>query len=113
MEQKTNYKEGDLVRWVSFMNHVPCRGGASGVNRIHGRYRCITVSPYCEITNNKSFEGKLGLIVKVFENRLGQCIAYGVKTDNDEWFCRFVEAHRYLELAGEQPNDLNRRTGQV
>ena len=109
MEQKTNYKEGDLVRWTRYMNHVPAAGPPTGTNLIEGRYHPLSVLPYCEANSNKSFEGKLGLIVKVFENRLGQCIAYGVKTGKDVWFCRSVEADRYLELAGEQPNDLDRR----
>ena len=63
----------------------------------------------------KSFlnlEEKLGLIVKVVNNRLDQPQGYKVQIGQDVWCFKSVLANKYLELVGDK-DDEERRSCKV
>jgi len=113
MGQKTNYREGDLIRicqvngwslgtWVDrrapVLKECPVPGSP--------QYRPHWESFTC-------FEAKVGLVVKVIRNRLGQPLGYRVQIGEDIMLCKSVVAEKYLEPVGETTDDTNRRTHKV
>jgi len=121
MGQKTNYKEGSLIRIGTFNKWT------LGKSRKHigGRmYESNFGLQECPKPNSEYyhpgfgnsyvyFEGKVGLIVKVIRNRLGQPMGYRVQIGEDIVLCKSVIAEKYFEPVGETKDDTNRRTDKV
>jgi hypothetical protein len=105
---QTNYKEGDLVRFVQ------CNGwGVCVPTDIKGGYGrevreyVITAIPldFFEVFND--LEESLGLIVKVVRNKLEQPLGYQVQVGKDSLYFKSVLAEKYFEPVGE-PSDETR-----
>ena len=107
---RTNYKEGDLVRvgsqndWTlgSSRKHI---GGQVYEGNFGSQEVPLPTSddyhPDFGYSYN-TFEGKIGLVVKVLRNRLDQPQGYQVQIGQDIWFFKYVLAQKYFELAGDQ-----------
>ena len=113
MQDQTNYKEGDLVRFKSNKGWDICVP-----TDINGRYgkqvkeyvmSSIPLDFYDVFT---SLEENLGLIVKVVRNKLEQPYGYRVQIGQDVLFFKYVLAQKYFEPVEGAP-DESRRTRSV
>ena len=113
---KTNYKEGDLIRvgiqndWTlgSSRKHI---GGQTYEGSGGSQEVPLPTSEHYHPDfgySYKTFEGKVGLIVKVFRNRLDQPQGYQVQIGQDIWFFKSVLANKYFELVGETDDEERR-----
>ena len=117
---KTNYKEGDLIRvgiqndWTlgSSRKHI---GGQTYEGSGGSQEVPLPTSEHYHPDfgySYNTFEGKLGLIVKVFRNRLDQPQGYQVQIGQDVMFFKYVLAQKYFKLVGE-PEDGTRKNSDV
>ena len=121
MGLKTNYKEGNLIRigvqsdWTLGISrkHIGNQVYESGL----GLQECpLPTSKHYHPGfgySYNTFEGKVGLIVKVIRNRLEQPMGYRVQIGEDIMLCKSVIAEKYFEPVGETNNDTCRRTDKV
>ena len=121
MGLKTNYKEGNLIRigaqndWTlgTSRKHI----GSQVYEGNFGLQECpLPDSEYYHPDfgySYNTFEGKVGLIVKVIRNRLEQPMGYRVQIGEDIMLCKSVIADKYFEPVGETNNDKYRRTDKV
>ncbi len=97
---KISFSVGDLVRiglfqssWtIIFIKDPPTSSGIREIPASH-------LEMYSDPLYNKSFiflEGKMGLIVSVIRNRLGQATAYRIMVDGIEMFCKSLVAYKYF-----------------
>ncbi len=110
---KTNYKEGELVRFVNDNGWSVCtphkdRGGMRGGVREY----VPTAIPPDFYDYFYSLESKVGLIVKVLRNRLDQPLGYKVQIGQDVMFIKYVLAKKYFKLVGE-PEDGARKDSEI
>tara|TARA_R110002110_G_scaffold180776_3_gene386856 strand:- start:2728 stop:3093 length:366 start_codon:yes stop_codon:yes gene_type:complete len=121
MGLKTNYKEGSLIRigvhnnWTlgTSRKHV---GNQVSEGNFSMQECPLPASEYYHPGFGHSyntFEGKLGLIVKVIRNRLEQPMGYRVQIGEDIMLCKSVIAEKYFEPTGETTNDTDRGTSKV
>lgn len=105
---KTNYKQGDLVRFVQNNGWSMCL--PTDVNGGYGkevREYVITAIPLDFFDAFHDLEEKLGLIVKVIRNKLEQPLGYQVQVGKDVLYFRSVLAEKYFRPVGE-PTDESR-----
>ena len=109
----TNYKEGNLIR-VGIQNHwtLGCSRKHIGGQVYEGNFGAQEVPlPTSEHYHPdfgysyNTFEGKVGLIVKVIRNRLDQPQGYRVQIGQDIWFLKSVLADKYFELVGDKDDE--------
>ena len=106
---KTNYKEGELVRFTQ------CNGWSicipTDMNGGYGkevREYVITAIPLDFFDAFNDLEDKLGLIVKVVRNKLEQPLGYQVQVGKDVLYFRSVLAEKYFEPVGDPSNENGR-----
>ena len=113
MQDQTNYKEGDLIRFRSNKGWDICVP-----TDIDGRYGkqvkeyVISSIPLDFFDVFISLEEKLGLGVKVVRNKLDQPYGYQVQIGQDVLFFKYVLAQKYFEPV-EDASDESRRTRSV
>ena len=109
MGLKTNYKEGNLIR-IGVQNDWTL-----GTSRKHIGSPLPASEHYHPGFgySYNTFEGKVGLIVKVIRNRLEQPMGYRVQIGEDIMLCKSVIAEKYFEPVGETNNGTYRRTDKV
>ncbi len=121
MGLKTNYKEGNLIRigvqndWTLGTSRKHIGGQVYEGN--FGLQECpLPASEHYHPGfgySYNTFEGKVGLIVKVIRNRLEQPMGYRVQIGEDIMLCKSVIAEKYFEPVGETNNGTYRRTDKV
>tara|TARA_R100001460_G_scaffold57936_1_gene97756 strand:+ start:1166 stop:1495 length:330 start_codon:yes stop_codon:yes gene_type:complete len=103
---KTNYKQGDLVRFVQNNGWSICI--PANVNGGYGKEvkeYVITAIPLDFFEAFNDLEEKLGLIVKVIRNKLEQPLGYQVQVGRDVLYFRSVLAEKYFRPVGEPTNE--------
>tara|TARA_R110000850_G_scaffold261629_1_gene389748 strand:+ start:16 stop:351 length:336 start_codon:yes stop_codon:yes gene_type:complete len=110
---ETNYKEGNLIRFVRHEDWDICtphrdKGGYAGGVR---EYVVATI-PLDFYDYFAPLESKVGLVVKVLRNRLDQPLGYEVQIGQDVMFFKYVLAQKYFKLVGE-PEDGARKDSDV
>lgn len=94
----SNYKEGELVRFVRYKNwtlSLSRRGPTPTV-----REQLIGVN-----RNINIIEGKVGLIVYVLRNHLLQVTGYQVLLEGTTMFCKSIVADKYFKFVGHKSNE--------
>jgi len=98
-------KVGDLVRFGLHQNSWTLCGKRDATANSLSEFPVLELQVSRLEKVFESFEGKLGLIVRVEKNHLEQPTGYQVLTGNKIWFCKSVAADKYFSLVEREEDE--------
>lgn len=105
----TEYSAGELVRIGRSNNMTLCHVAESRDFYTLKEIPVTDYEIYCQGENNfTTIEGKVGLVVYVSRNSLGQPLGYKILIDGKEMFCKAMVAHKHFNAVETANNESGR-----